>query len=282
MHIYLSGSSGLIGTALRNNLESDGHCVTALPRTYEEPIDFSGIDVVIHLAGEPIAEGRWTDQKKRRIEESRVGATHQLAKQLAETSHGPSVFISASAIGFYGECGDKIVDEDHSKGTDFLAEVCTKWEQATVAAQHSTLRVVHLRTGVVLSNKGGALKKMLLPFKMGAGGRVGSGQQYMSWISLDDMVQSIRFIIKNESISGAVNLVAPTPVTNREFTKILGKTLHRLTWIPLPAFVARLLFGEMADALLLSSTRVKPKKLMEAGYPFKHTTLQSALEDILR
>ena len=282
MNVYISGSSGLIGSALRENLESDGHRVTALPRTYEKAIDFSGVNVVVHLAGESIAEGRWSAAKKQRIMQSRVGRTKQLCMQLASNPRKPSLFISASAIGFYGDRNSEVLDENSQIGEGFLSEVCSKWEEASLPAAKTGIRTVNLRTGMVLSTKGGALNKMLPPFRFGGGGMLGSGEQYMSWISLDDTVKSIRFIMENQSLAGPVNLVSPNPVTNLEFTKTLGKVLKRPTIMPLPAFAARLLFGEMADALLLSSARVIPKKLVEANYKFKHDTLQSALEDILK
>jgi uncharacterized protein (TIGR01777 family) len=281
MKVYVSGSSGLIGTALRQSLEQDGHQVQALPRTYEEPVDFEGVDAVVHLAGERIAAGRWTAAKKQRIEESRVRGTSRLAEQLARSDQKPAVFICASAIGYYGLRGDEILDESSAPGAGFLPEVCKRWEAAVQPAADAGIRTVRIRTGVVLSTQGGALEKMLPPFKMGGGGILGSGRQYMSWISLADEVQAIRFLIDNQSLSGAVNLVGPRPVTNREFTKTLGQMLHRPTVLPLPAFAARILFGEMADELLLGSTRVIPKKLIDAGYEFCHPDLQSALEEIL-
>ena len=282
MNIGISGSSGLVGSALKKYLEGEGHTTISLPRTFENPIDFSTIDAVIHLAGESIASGRWTPEKKARIEESRVLGTRQLAKQLASAKSSPSIFISASAIGYYGSREDEILDENSSRGNDFLSDVCEKWEAATSEAEEAGIRTVKLRTGIVLSNRGGALQKMLPPFKFGGGGILGSGKQYMSWISLDDMVQGILHSIETESLVGPVNFVAPNPVTNYTFTKTLGKILHRPTFLPLPAFAARIIFGEMADALLLSSTRVTPKKLVESGYTFKHENLQSALKDILK
>jgi uncharacterized protein (TIGR01777 family) len=282
MKALISGSSGLVGSALRKSLENDGHEVGCLPRTYEAPVDFSGVDAVVHLAGENIAEGRWTDAKKRRIEESRVIGTRQLAEQLARSTVKPRVFISASAIGFYGDRGSEALDENSSGGNDFLSGVCKKWEEAARTAAEAGIRTITIRTGIVLSSEGGALKKMLLPFKMGGGGILGSGQQYMSWISLADEVKAIRFLLENEGIHGAVNLVSPNPVTNLEFTKTLGKVLKRPTILPMPGFAARLLFGEMADALLLGSTRVIPKKLIDAGYGFCHADLDLALKDILR
>lgn len=281
MRIMISGSAGLIGSALRENLEAGGHSVITLPRMFGDPVDFTGVDAVVHLAGEGIANGRWTSAKKRRIEESRVHGTRQLSKQLAGTKSKPSVFVCASAIGFYGSRGEEMLDEESSAGNGFLPEVCKKWEAATRPAEKAGIRTVHIRTGIVLSKKGGALRKMLPPFRMGAGGILGNGRQYMSWISLDDEVKAICFLIDSGSISGAVNLVAPNPVTNHDFTKTLGKVLHRPTILPLPAFAAWFLFGEMAGELLLGSARVTPKKLVDAGYEFCHAHLQSALEDIV-
>jgi len=282
MKVLISGSSGLIGSALSKSLRAEEHTVIALPRTFEEPIDFSGVDAVVHLAGENIADGRWTVDKKRRIEKSRVTATRQLAEQLVRSKAGPSVFISASAIGFYGNRAAECLDEESPAGAGFLSAVCTKWEAAARTVEDAGIRTVCIRTGIVLSKEGGALRKMLTPFRLGGGGLVGDGQQYMSWIGLKDEVQAIRFIINTPSIDGAVNLVAPGAVTNLEFTKVLGKVLHRPSVLPFPAPAARLIFGEMANELLLGSTRVIPKKLIEAGYKFCHDDLQSALEEILQ
>ena len=281
MNILISGSHGLVGTALLTSLEEEGHQVARLGRDFARPIAFEGIDAVIHLAGESIAEGRWNAAKKERIERSRVDGTTELSRLIAESSHKPRVFISASAIGYYGDRSDEKLSEKSEPGSGFLPAVCAKWEAATRPAEEAGVRVVKLRTGIVLSTQGGALNKMLFPFKMGGGGVLGSGQQYMSWISLDDMIGAIRFLLFDSSLEGPVNLVAPNAVTNHEFTKTLGKALGRPTVMPMPAFAARLLFGEMADALLLSSARVVPEKLSEAGYAFTHRDLQSALEDIL-
>ena len=282
MKIMISGSHGLIGSALTQRLNTEGHQIFRLARSFDEPLNFKGIDAVIHLAGESIAEGRWNAAKKKRIEESRVRGTRKLAEQIATSPHKPGVFISASAIGIYGNRADEKLTEDSACSHDFLAAVCTKWEQETFAARESGVRTVNIRTGLVLDLTGGALNKMLTPFKLGGGGILGNGQQYMSWISLEDMVAAILFIINNNDVKGPVNLTAPHPVTNYQFTKTLGTVLKRPTLMPLPAFAARIIFGEMADALLLSSTRVIPKKLIEAGYAFKHEELKPALEDILK
>ena len=281
MKVLISGASGLIGSALVRGLEKDGHDVGRLRRTYEDAIDFTGVDAVVHLGGESIAAGRWTASRKRRIEDSRVGGTRRLAEHLARSEVKPAVFICASAIGFYGSCGDQMLVEDSPPGTGFLADVCRKWEAAAKPAVDAGIRVVWIRTGIVLSREGGAPAKMLPPFKMGAGGVMGSGRQYMSWISLTDEVNAIRFLLENDTVSGAVNLTAPNPETNRDFTKALGGVLRRPTMLPMPAFAVRALFGEMGEELLLSSVRVLPKKLVDAGYEFTHHHLESALEDIL-
>ncbi len=281
MKILISGSSGLIGHQLTVDLEWDGHEIVALPRTFPVPIDFSGVDAVVHLAGESIATGRWTAEKKRKIQDSRIKGTAQLAKQIALSENKPAVLVCASAIGYYGHREDEKLDESSGTGTGFLPEVCKEWEDATRTAEEAGIRTVHLRTGIVLSDAGGALQKMIPPFKWGGGGILGIGNQYMSWISLDDEVAIIRYLIDNQNISGPVNLVSPNPVTNKEFTKVLGKVLKRPSLLPLPAFAVRLLFGEMGDALLLSSTRVYPRKLLQSGYEFKHPKLEPALRSIL-
>jgi len=281
MNIAISGSHGLIGSALKKALEARGDTVYRLSRDFSKTINFSGIDAVIHLAGESIAEGRWNTEKKKRIENSRVEGTRLLAQQISESSHQPKVFISASAIGYYGNRGSMELDETSQPGSDFLSTVCRKWESSAKAVEQAGIRTALIRTGIVLSEKGGALKKMLPPFKMGAGGILGNGNQYMSWIALDDMISAIMYIMEKSSLFGPVNLVAPHPKTNKDFTKTLGKVIKRPTIMPLPAFAARLLFGEMADALLLSSTRVVPKKLIDAGYSFEYPELQPALEHIL-
>ena len=282
MNILLSGSSGLIGSELKKNLENDGHQVTPLSRDFDNPINFEGIDAVIHLAGENIAQGRWTKAKKSEIRNSRINGTKKLSDQLGTSPHKPSIFISSSATGFYGDRSDDILDEESSQGAGFLPEVCVLWEKATKSAEQAGIRTIHIRTGVVLTKKGGALKKMLPPFLLGGGGILGNGKQYMSWISLKDEINAILFILNNNEISGAVNLTAPNPVNNKEFTKILGKTIKKPTIVPLPGFAARLLFGEMAEAILLTGNRVLPNKLLNAGFNFTHPTLDKALESILK
>ena len=282
MNVLLSGSSGLIGSELKKNLENDGHKVTPLSRDFDNPINFEGIDAIIHLAGENIAQGRWTKAKKSEIRNSRVNGTKKLSDQLAASPHKPSIFISSSATGFYGDRSDSILDEESSQGAGFLPEVCVLWEKATKSAEQAGIRTVHIRTGVVLTKKGGALKKMLPPFLLGGGGILGNGKQYMSWISLEDEINAILFILNNPEINGAVNLTAPNPVDNKEFTKILGKTIKKPTILPLPGFAARLLFGEMAEAILLTGNRVLPNKLLNTGFTFSHPTLDKALENILK
>ncbi len=296
MKILVSGSHGLVGSALMDSLKGDGHELFALvrraPRSdaevewYPERESLAlarleGMERVIHLAGESIASGRWTEKKKQRIRDSRVKGTTLLSEALANLSHPPRAFLCASAIGFYGDRGDEILTEESAPGNDFLAEVCVEWEQATAPAAEKGIRVVNLRFGIILSADGGALAKMLPPFRMGAGGRVGSGKQYMSWIALDDVVAAIKFALANDVFHGPVNVVAPNPVTNAEFTKALGKALSRPTLFPVPEFAARLAFGEMADALLLSSQRVKPRRLEDAGYPFQYSDLERALRHVL-
>lgn len=237
---------------------------------------------MVHLAGENIAAGRWTAARKARILDSRVKGTRLIAETFAKLERPPKVLISASATGYYGCRGNEVLREESSPGTGFLADVCRKWEAATDAATRKGTRVVHLRTGLVLSGNGGALGKMLLPFKLGIGGRVGSGEQYWSWISLDDLCAAILHSIEAQSLHGPVNMVSPSPATNLEFTKALGRVLSRPTVFPVPAFAARLALGEMADELLLCSARVEPTKLLASRFGFKHKDLEATLRDLLR
>src|ERR671921_2877052 len=301
MKVIVTGSTGLVGRALVRSLLADGHEVTRLVRgdsqAFRAPgtaavhwdpergeIDaqaLEGHDAAVHLAGEPIAEGRWDEEKKRRIIESRVKGTSLLAGALAGLGAKPEVLVSASATGFYGSRGAEILREESASGSDFLSEVCREWEKATLAASQAGIRVVHLRIGVVLSGEGGALKKMLTPFKLGLGGKVGSGSQYMNWITLEDLIGVIRRALEDESLRGPVNTVAPQQVSNEEFTKALGRALGRPTFFAVPAFAARLAFGETADALLLASTRVEPARLKEIGYQFKHPEIEGALRSAL-
>lgn len=296
LKVAITGSNGMIGKALARQLQAKGHTVIRVVRgeasgkneiawsPMEGRIDAAALqacDAVVHLAGESIAEGRWNTAKKKRIMDSRVEGTRLLAQTLAKLSGGPRVLVSASAIGYYGDSGDRVMTEESASGDNFLAEVCRAWEIETEFARKAGIRTVCMRLGVVLSDEGGALKKMLLPFRLGAGGVVGSGRQYMSWISLADAVGAFEHALATPSLSGPVNLVSPNPVTNSEFTKALGRALHRPTMIPMPAFAARLAFGEMADELLLASTRVEPRKLQASGYAFRHPTIDQALAEIL-
>lgn len=297
MKILVSGSHGLVGKALTSSLTEDGHEVVPLVRrehAFGSPevewypdqgrIDAShleGIDAVVHLAGDNIAAGRWTKEKKRIIRESRVQGTSLLSDTLASLSRPPLVFISASAIGFYGNRGDESLTEQSAPGHDFLAKVCLDWEAAAKSAVEKGIRTVHTRFGVILDAREGALAKMLPPFRASLGGKVGGGKQWMSWIALDDVVGGLKFLLADKSIAGPVNLVTPNPVTNAEFTSTLGRVLSRPTIFPMPAFAARLAFGEMADALLLSSQRVDPAVLEDKGFLFSWPTLEPALRHIL-
>src|SRR5918993_1706658 len=297
MKIQISGSHGLVGTALTKALEPDGHEIYRLVRHYPDSPDqiewsperysialslIEGFDAVVHLAGESIAEGRWTDEKKKKIRESRTRGTKLLADALGNLTNPPRVLLSASAIGYYGDRGEDVLTESSSPGSDFLSEVCVEWEKATSHATAMGVRVMNARFGIILDKEGGALKKMLPPFRMGIGGRIGSGKQWMSWIALNDVVGALKLALTNEFLAGPVNFVAPNPVRNAEFTKTLGHALSRPTLLPIPEFGVRLAFGEMADALLLSSQRVEPKVLKEAGYEFKYPELQAALTHVLR
>ncbi len=294
--VLITGSSGLIGTALIESLSANGHeAVRLLRKDVAEGspswdpekgvidlADVEGITAVVHLAGDNIAKGRWTDRKKARIVNSRVRGTRLLSEFFAASAHKPFVIVSASAIGFYGDRGEELVDETSEPGNGFLADVSKQWEGATAALVDAGVRVVNARFGIVLSPAGGALKKMLLPFRMGLGGVIGSGRQYMSWVSIDDMVEMIQYVIANESMQGPVNFVSPNAVSNREFTKTLGRALHRPTIFPMPAFAAQLAFGEMANELLLAGVRVAPKKLTDSGYKFRHSVLGDAFEHLLQ
>jgi uncharacterized protein len=244
------------------------------------PESVSGFDSVIHLAGESIAT-RWTEARKRRIVESRVLATQHLAAALSKAQQRPRVFICASAIGYYGNRGDEILREDSPSGEGFVGEVCRRWEAAAQSVSAAGIRSVQIRTGIVLSAHGGALAKMLPPFRIGVGGNIGNGRQWMSWIDLRDEVGAIQHLLTNESISGPVNLVSPNPIRNAEFTKTLASVLRRPAIFPMPAFAARLAFGQMADELLLASQRVQPAKLAASGYKFQYSDLRSSLQTIL-
>jgi uncharacterized protein (TIGR01777 family) len=297
VNILISGSSGLVGSSLVVQLSSKAHSVKTLvrrapnhpseirwnpPQSGPTPEELQGIDAVIHLAGEGIATGRWTPQKKQAIMESRMLGTKILADAVSRMPVPPKVMISASAIGYYGDRGEEVLKEDSWPGRGFLPEVCQAWEAATTPVVKKGIRVVQLRIGLILSPLGGALAKMLLPFKMGIGGKLGSGRQYMSWIALDDVLGVINFALFGDSIFGAINTVAPQAVTNAEFTRTLGRVLSRPTVLPMPAFAARLAFGEMADALLLSSTRVEPAYLTRSKYRFQFPVLEDALRHLLK
>jgi uncharacterized protein (TIGR01777 family) len=293
MKILISGSSGLIGTAATAGLQADSHNVVHLvrPGKTANPGDvqwdpmratvdvagLGGVDVVIHLSGAGIADCRWTEERKQLLRSSRIDTTRVLVDSLSRLKQKPRVLIVASAIGYYGTRGDEILTESSINGTDFLALLCRDWEAEASRAAAMGLRTIMLRTGVVLSGKGGALPRMLTPFKLGVGGRLGSGQQWMSWIAIEDVVGIIRHAIANEQVSGSVNVVAPNPVRNEEFTRLLAGMLHRPAIFPAPAFVLRLAMGEMADAVLLSSDRVMPERMLAAGYKFRFEILEPAL-----
>lgn len=297
MRVLVSGTNGLVGMALVPTLTRSGHTVVRLVRTTPQPGQtdvpwdpttgrigtpaLEHLDAVVHLAGENIATGRWNAAKKARIRDSRVHGTRLLCDALAQLVHPPKVLISASAIGYYGDRGAQMLRETSTPGSGFLAEVCQAWEAATAPAVARGIRVVHLRLGMILSTVGGALATMLRPFRFGLGGVVGSGQQYISWITLQDVVDVIQHGLTTDTLHGPVNAVAPEAVTNATFTHTLGAVLRRPTRFPLPAFVARALFGEMADALLLSSLRVVPAQLQASGYPFTHPDLAMALRALL-
>ncbi|WP_395377059.1 TIGR01777 family oxidoreductase [Marinicella sp. W31] len=293
MQILITGSSGLIGSALMHKLSEEHEC-QGLKRTDSEisqpdwnistkNINLQGFeaDIIIHLAGENIAAKRWSEKQKKEIYDSRIQSTRLLVEHILSLSHRPQLVISASAIGYYGNRGDQTLTEDDAPGEDFVSRISIDWEYETRPLHTAGIRVVNIRSGLVLSQRGGALKKMLLPFKLGLGGRVGTGQQFYSWISIDDVVGAIEHIISTPQLQGPVNLTAPEPVRNITFTKQLAQALNRPAFFPMPAFAARLAFGEMADELLLASTRVLPGKLLNSGYTFKHKTLPQALEAVL-
>jgi uncharacterized protein len=294
--ILISGASGPIGAALVPSLKAKGAAVTRLVRGSSaagndqvawdpsrplSPELVSGFDAVIHLAGESIV-GRWTAAKKRRILESRVQGTSHLAEAAAKASPAPRVFVSASAVGFYGNRGDELLREDSSPGQGFAAEVASQWEAASQPAARAGIRTAQMRFGVVMSAAGGALPKMLTPFRLGLGGRLGSGTQWWPWISVHDVVGAIEHVLNHDSLSGPVNTVAPDAVTNAEFTSALAAVLKRPAIFPMPAFVVRLIFGEMGEELFLGSQRVEPAKLLATGYRFQYPDLKGALKEILR
>jgi len=296
--VAVTGASGLVGTELSALLTSLGHRVLPITRKsagdpgnailwdpergVANPQELESVDAIVHLAGENIAAGRWTAALKERIRRSRVEGTRTLVRSLSGLQNGPKTFVCASAIGFYGDRGEEILSESSAAGSGFLADVCRAWESEALAATQLGLRVVCVRTGVVLSPKGGALAKLLLPFKLGLGGVIGSGKQYWSWIGLNDLIKAFVFCIECENLHGPVNAVSPQALTNYDFTKTVGKVLHRPTIFPMPAFVARIALGEMADELLLSSTHVIPQKLQAHGFKFAQPDLTSCLEHELK
>ena len=300
MRILVSGSSGLIGTALSEALVRDGHTIGRLVRTAgsrdAQPGDVrwdpvagvfdaaaaEGADAVVHLAGASIADGRWTAARKQLLRSSRIEATRHLVESLGTLARPPQIFIGASAIGYFGDRGDESLDETSAPGTDFLATLTQEWEREEARARgRFGARVVSMRTGIVLAKNGGALPRMALPFKLGAGGRLGSGRQWMSWIALRDVVGIAQFALANSALAGPVDTVAPEPQRNADFTRALAEVMHRPAIFPAPAFALRLALGEMADALLLSSQRVSPRRLTEAGYAFAQTDLRAALREAL-
>src|SRR5437868_3813525 len=309
MKILVTGSSGLVGTALVSALARDGHTVCRMlrpPSAFAGGAPFAaqgknegfdvawnpatgelggagpGADAVVNLAGASIAGGRWTKARKELLRTSRIDTTRALINALAKMNARPRVLVSASAIGIYGHRGGEVLTEESKPGTDFLAGLAREWETEALKAEALGIRVVLARFGIILARHGGALAKMLLPFKLGLGGRLGSGKQWMSWIALEDVVGVVRFAIENGAVRGAMNVVAPQPVQNAEFTKMLAKALRRPAFFPVPAFALRLTLGEMADALLLSSQRVTPQVLEKLGYRFLHADLSAALNAVLQ
>lgn len=292
--VLVSGSSGLVGSALVPTLTASGYRVTRLIRSGRSSDDrlvwdpgkalapeaVSGFDAVVHLAGEAIV-GRWSEEKKRRILDSRVSGTRHLAEALAQTSQPPRVLICASAIGYYGDRGDEVLREESGPTQLFSSQLCVQWEGAARSAVAASIRTVSLRFGIVLSAAGGALKKMLPPFRMGVGGNVGNGRQWMSWVDLQDVVGAVLHALRTDLLLGPVNVTSPNPVTNAQFTKVLASVLSRPAIFPMPAFAARLVFGQMADELLLASQRVEPAKLLGSGYVFQRPDLRGSLEAIL-
>ena len=300
--ILVSGVSGPIGAALLPSLRAAGYSVVRLvrgaatggaqgsaqndeqiawdPARPISPDAVSGFDAAIHLAGESII-GRWTTEKKQKIRVSRVAGTSNLVQALANAQLKPRVFVSSSAIGYYGDRGDEILREESAVGTGFLPDVCREWEMATEAAAKAGIRTVQIRTGVVLSAAGGALARMLTPFQLGLGGTIGSGLQWMSWIDVQDMVGAIQHIVKTDQLRGPVNLVAPAPVSNAEFTKTLASVLSRPAIFPMPAFIVKLIFGEMGETVLLGSQRVEPAQLVASGYSFQFRELRNSLKATL-
>ncbi len=298
MKALITGATGFVGRQLAAKLEQP-HILTRNPQgareklgevqafAWEQPSEapppadaFDGVDTVFHLAGEPVADGRWSKARKQRILASRELGTRNLVQALRDLPQRPAVLVSASAVGFYGDCGDRLLNEDEPAGTDFLAEVCQAWEREAFVARELDMRVVCLRIGIVLGAGGGALAKMLTPFKMGVGGRLGSGKQYMPWVHVDDVVGLLLHAASDAQLSGPLN-TSPEPVTNLEFTKTLGRVLHRPTVFPVPGFALKLAFGQFGE-VLLGSQRTDPTRVLASGYSFVHTKLEAALQAILR
>lgn len=297
MKILISGASGFVGSALRSFFQSQNHevfCLVRRPPVGAQEIFWNpaaqelelarleNLEGVVHLAGENIASGRWTSRKKMQILQSRVQGTTFLSQCLAKLQSPPQTLVTASAMGYYGHRGDETLDETSQAGTGFLADVTQQWEAATHPAQQAGIRVSHLRLGMVLGRQGGVLPRILFPFQVGMGGVLGSGQQYLSWITLEDVVGTMDHLLKHASLQGAINVATPHPVTNLEFTKTLGRVLHRPTFLKMPALGLRLLFGEMGQELLLASIRMEPKRLLESGYSFRHNLLEEALEHLIQ
>ena len=304
MRVLVSGSTGFLGTALVETLERQGHTVTRLVRPGTahkvvagiraqtvawDPVagqfdsaGAEGADALIHLAGASIAGGRWNASRKQLLRTSRIDATRHLIGALAKLQRPPRVIVAASAIGYYGNRGDEALTEASAPGNDFLAEACREWESETARGAEFGARVVNLRFGIILAAHGGALPRMALPFKLGAGGRLGNGRQWMSWLTLQETISIIQFALATPGLTGPVNTVTPNPVRNSDFTGVLAKTLHRPALFPAPAFALRLALGEMADALLLISQRVMPSKLADSGYRFMQPNLGGALAEVFR
>jgi hypothetical protein len=295
MRLLVSGSNGMVGSALvprliearhdvRRLVRSGGGSDVATWRPERGELDaraLDGIDAVVHLAGVSIGDARWSAARKAALYDSRVGSTRLLAGRIAKAAVPPKALLVASAVGYYGDRGDTWVDENSQNGAGFLASLCLQWENAAFAAADAGVRVANLRFGFILSAKGGGLKKMLTPFRLGIGGAIGGGRQWLSWIALDDVVGAILHVLDHEFLGGAINVVAPQPATNAAFTRTLGRLLHRPTILPMPTVAARLAFGEMADELLLASQRVKPTKLLASGFTWRFPELESALRHVL-